>query len=195
MFLKLSARPCVYGKITYPTVDFGIEMVVLSVLVFRLLLACELLVLSSGCGCWYLLLVRLLCVSWRLLLLEFSWLLFKNSLCTLLMAQWGYLHFTKAFLRCCSSPWRSSGPVQTVLALWVSVPMTLYLADRLWWLSHCKYWSVCVGLQYTVIERELSACSVMKVSRMGMAPFPWVPSTVNVIAGSILLIWSRNACL
>ena len=30
------------------------------------------------------------------------------------MAQWGYLHLTKAFLRCCSSLWRSSGAVQTV---------------------------------------------------------------------------------
>ena len=23
---------------------------------------------------------------------------------------------------------------------------TLYLADKLWWLSMCKYWSLCVGL-------------------------------------------------
>ena len=57
MFLKFSAKPCVYGITTYPMVDFGLEMVVLSVLAFRLLLACELLVLSPGCGCWSLLLV------------------------------------------------------------------------------------------------------------------------------------------
>ena len=80
-------------------------------------------------------------------------------------------------------------------SLWMSVPMTLYLADRLWWLPHCKYRSVCVGLQYTEIERELSANGVTKVSRNGIAPFPWVPSIVNVIAGSMLLIWSRNASL
>ena len=73
--------------------------------------------------------------------------------------------------------------------------MTLYLADRLWWLCHCKYWSVWVGLWYIVMERELSALGVTKVSRKGMAPFPWLPSTVNLIAGSMLLIWSRNACL
>ena len=30
--------------------------------------------------------------------------------------------------------------------------MTLNLAERLWWLSHCKYWSVCVG--FKIIERE-----------------------------------------
>ena len=62
--------------------------------------------------------------------------------------------------------------VQMVLALWVSVPMTLYLADRLWWLSHCKYWSVCVGLQYAVMDKELSAKGVTKVSRKGIAPLP-----------------------
>ena len=85
--------------------------------------------------------------------------------------------------------------MQTVFALWVSVPMMLYLVDRLWWLSHCKYWSVWVGLWYTVKDRKLSASGVTRMSRKGMLPFPWVPSTVNVIAGSILLICSRNSCL
>ena len=63
MFLKLSAKPCVYGIITYPMVDFGLEMGVLSVLTFRLLVACELLVWFPGCGCWSLLLLELLLVS------------------------------------------------------------------------------------------------------------------------------------
>ena len=128
-------------------------------------------------------------------MLPSSQLLSKTLLCTLLMAQKGYLHLTKAFLRCWSSLRRSSGSVQTVLVLWVSVPMTLYFADRLWWLSHCKYWSVGVSLWYTVMESELSANGVTKVSRNGIAPFPWVPSTVNLIAGSMLLIWFRNASL
>ena len=79
--------------------------------------------------CYSILLVVVLLVCWRLLLLESSQLLFKTLCCTLLMAQWGYLHLTKAFL---SSLWRSSRPVQTVFALWVGIPMTLYLADRLW---------------------------------------------------------------
>ena len=111
------------------------------------------------------------------------------------MAQLGYLHLTKASLRCCNSFWKSSGLVQTILVLWVSVPMTLYLVDRVWWLSYCKYWSMWVGLQYTVMERGLSASGVTKVSRKRIAPFPWLPSTVNLIAGFMLLIWSRNACL
>ena len=95
MFLKLSAKPCVYGITAYPMVDFGLEIVVLSVLAFGLLLACELLVLSPGCGCCSLLLVELLFVSTRLLLMESSWLLVENLLCTLPMAQWGYLHLPK----------------------------------------------------------------------------------------------------
>ena len=96
---------------------------------------------------------------------------------------------------CLSSPWSDSGLVQTTLALWVSVPMTLYLEDRLWWLSHCKYWSVWVGFWYTWKDKELSANGVTRVSRKGMAPFSWLSSTVNLIAGSTLLMCSRNSSL
>ena len=141
--------------------------------------------------------VLLLLVFWRLLLLSSPQLLFKTLLCTLLMAQGGYLYLSETFLRYWCSLWRRSDSVETLLALWKSVPMTLYLADRLWWLSHFKYWSICVGvgLWYTEIERKLSANGATKVSRNGIASFPLVPSTVNLIAGSMLLIWSRNACL
>ena len=138
----------------YPMMDLGLEMVAVTVLAFGLLLACALLFLFPVCVSWSMLLEELLLVSWRLLLLESSLLIFKSLLCTLLVAQWGYLHFTKAFWRCCNSLSRSSGPAETVLALWVGVLMTLYLPVRLWWLPYCKYCSVCVGLQYTVMERE-----------------------------------------
>ena len=37
--------------------------------------------------------------------------------CTLLMAHLGYLHLTSASLMCCNSSFRSSGVVQTDLAL------------------------------------------------------------------------------
>ena len=94
----------------------------------------------------------------------------------------GYLHLPKAFLRCCISLWKGSGPVQTGMALWVRVTMTLYLAERLWWLSHCKYWSVWAGLQYTVTDKELSASCLIKVSRKGIDPFSWLLSAVNLIA-------------
>ena len=188
--LALCVRYCYisYGGI-------GLELIDHTVLAPGLLFTCIWLLLSPDWLYCSMLMVLLLSVFCGLLMLLSSQLLFKTLLCTLLMAQGGYLHLTKAFLRCWSSLWRSSGSVQTVSALWVSVPMTLYLADRLWWLSHCKNWSVCVGLQYTIMERELSASGVTKVSRNGIAPFPWVPSTVSLIAGSMLLIWSRNACL
>ena len=152
-----------------------------SVLVLGLWVSCSALVLSLLELSWSMLTLGLELLSFRLLMLLLtSQLLLMYLHCTLLMAQCGYLHLTRASLRSCNSFWTSSGLVQTVLALWVSVPMTLYLADRLWWLSHCKYWSVWVGLQYTVMERELSAWGVTKVSRKGMAPSPWWPSTVNL---------------
>ena len=66
-----------------------------------------------------------------------SQLSFISLFCILFMVHLGYLHLTSASLRCCNSSFKSPGVVQTDLALWVSVPMTLYLADMLWWLSHC----------------------------------------------------------
>ena len=53
--------------------------------------------------------------------LLFLWLLFKSFLSTLSKAHLGYLHSVRALLRWCISLLRSSGPVQTVLVLWVSV--------------------------------------------------------------------------
>ena len=132
--------------------------------------------------------------SWLLLLLS-SPLLSMYLLWTFWMAHPGYLPLPKTYFRCCISPWKSYGLVQTVLTLCGRVPMTLYLAEILWRLSHCKYWSVLVGLGYTVIDKELSAWDLTKVSRNRTDPFSWLPSTVNLIAGSILLISSKNNCL
>ena len=58
--------------------------------------------------------------AWVLLLPPSSWLPFIALFCTLFMAHLGYLHLTKASLRCCNSLLRISSVVQTVLALWVS---------------------------------------------------------------------------
>ena len=70
--------------------------------------------------------------SWLLLLLSFSsQLLFVYLFCILFMAHLGYLHFARASLRCSNSSLSSSGVIHTVLALWVRVPITLYLAARL----------------------------------------------------------------
>ena len=130
--------------------------------------------------------------SW---VLPSSWLLFRNLLWTLSHTHLWYLHLERASLRYCISLLRSSGPVPTVFTLWVRGLMTLYLAARIWWLSHSKYWSVWVGFLYTVIDKEVSASGLTKVSKKGIVPFSWLPSSVSFIAGSILFMCSRNNCL
>ena len=94
----------------------------------------------------------------------------------------------------CNSSFKSPGVVQTDLALWVSAPMTLYLAHSLWWLSHFKYCSVWVGLWHIHILRELSVSGLTNVSRKGIAPFYWLLLTVNFILGSMLLMWFKKSC-
>ena len=61
---------------------------------------------------------------------------------TLSKAHLGYLSLVRAFLRCSFSHLSNSGLLHTVWALWERVFITLNLAERLWWLSHSKYWSV-----------------------------------------------------
>ena len=155
----LFPRPWMYGMIMCPLLGLPLGEVVSWPLLLEVLMPCVVL------------------PTWVLLMPFPSWFPLITLFCTLLMAHLGYLHLTKASLRWGKASSRSSSLVQTVLALWVSVPMTLYLAERLWWLSHCKYWSVCVGLWYTFILRKLSASSLNKVSRKGIAPFTSLPST------------------
>ena len=73
--------------------------------------------------------------------------------------------------------------------------MTLYLAEMPCWLSHCRYWSVCVGFLYTLVDNALSGPGVTSVSREGMKPSGLVYSTVNWIAGSRELTSVRNSSL
>ena len=103
---------------------------------------------------------------------------------TLSKAHLGYLHLVRAFLRWSFSCWSNSGLLHTVLALWERVWMTLNLAERWWWLSHCKYWSVCVGFPYTVMDSVPSASGLTTVSKKGMDPSSLLSSTLNLMAGS-----------
>ena len=73
--------------------------------------------------------------------------------------------------------------------------MTLNLAERLCWLSHCRNWSVCVGFLYTVMDRPSSTSGLTIVSKKGMDPSSLLSSTVNLIAGSTLLMSCRKSCL
>ena len=80
------------------------------------------------------------------------------------------------------------GPMGEV---WIS----LNLAERWWWLSHCKHWSVWVGFLYTVIDRFPLASGLTMMSKKGMAPSPLLFSTANWMAGSKLLMCCRKSCL
>ena len=54
--------------------------------------------------------------------------------------------------------------------LWERVLITLNLAGRLWWLSHCRHWSVWVGFLYTVMDRPPFSSGFTVVSKKGMEP-------------------------
>ena len=130
-----------------------------------------------------------LLVVFFLLLLEHL-LDLLNFMLAQFKAHLGYLHLLNAILRWSSSS--LNGWELMVLALCVRVLMTLYLAAKLWWLSHCKYKSVCVGFLYTVVMRDLSGCGIPNVSKKGMDPSFLDGSEVNWMCGSKLLRCSRN---
>ena len=81
------------------------------------------------------------------------------------------------------------------LALWERVFITLNLAERLWWLSHCRYWSVWVGFLYTVMDRPPFSSGFSIVSKKGMKLSSLLSSTVNFTAGSSMLMCWRKSCL
>ena len=134
-------------------------------------------------------------VPWLLVPAMISLIDLLSLFSTLSKAHLGYLHLVRAFLRWSFSCWSNSGLLHTVLALWERVLMTLNLAERWWWLSHCRYWSVCVGFLYTVMDRLPSASGLTMVSKKGMDPSSLLSSTVNLMAGSTLLMHCRKPCL
>ena len=103
---------------------------------------------------------------------------------TLSKAHLGYLYLVRTSQRWSFSCWSSSGLLHTVEALWERVWITLNLAERWWWLSHCKYWSVWMGFLYTVMDSVPSASGLTTVS-----------STANFMAGSTLFMCWRKPCL
>ena len=113
---------------------------------------------------------------------------------SLLRTNSGYRHLFRALLRWSSSSFSRCWLEHTVLALCFKVLITLNLADRCWWLFHCKYWSVCVGFLYTDVSREPSDWVITIVSRKGMDPSVPASSVVKWMCGSILLMCSRKPC-
>ena len=112
-----------------------------------------------------------------------------------LIAHFGYLHSPSTSSRCCNLLLSKCGVEQMVCALCVKVLITLYLADKLWLLSHGRYKSVWVGFLYTPMVQVLSVFGVMMVSKKGMEESSLDSSTVNWMEGSIELMCLRNSSL
>ena len=95
-------------------------------------------------------------------------------------AHTGYLHLKMVVWRCscCRHYWLQ----HTALTAWLSVLTTLYFAEIVWCLSHCRCWSLWIGFLYTVVARVPWGCGVTGVSRKGMEPSAPVSSTVNLNA-------------
>ena len=107
----------------------------------------------------------------------------------------GYLHLVQTFWRSSSSSCNCCWLEHTALVLWYSVLITLYFADMAQWLSHCKYWSVRVGLLYTVVIKLPSDCGMTSVSKKCMEPSALVFSAVNWKPLSMELMCCRNSSL
>ena len=111
------------------------------------------------------------------------------------MAHLGYLHCVRTSSRCFNSSFSSWELEHTALALCVRVLITLYLQARLWWLSHCRYWSVWVGFLYTLVVNVPSSWGVTKMSKKGIEPSCLCSSVVNCMAGSTEFMCCRNSSL
>ena len=135
-------------------------------------------------------------VPWLLALSVTSLVDLLNLFSTLSKAHLGYLHLVRPFLRSSFSCLSNLGLLHTVWALWERMWVTLNLAERWWQLSHCKYWSVWVGFLYTAMDRLPSASGLTMVSKKEMDPSSWLSSTVNLMAGSTLLMcWRKHVRL
>ena len=110
-----------------------------------------------------------------------------------LIVHLGYLHWPSTCSRCFYSFSSKFGVEQMVCALCVKVLITLYLAAKLWLLSHGRYKSVCVVFLYTPIVKVPSVSGAMMVSKKGMEPSSLGSSTVNLMEGSTVLMCLRNS--
>ena len=82
-----------------------------------------------------------------------------------------------------------------VCAVCVRMLITLSLAAKLWFLSHGRYKSVCVGFLYTPMVKVPSVSGVTMVSKKAMEPSSLASSTVNWMEGSTVLISLRTFSL
>ena len=104
-------------------------------------------------------------------------LLFFSCCCWkgFLIAHLGYLHRQSTSSGWCNSLLSNCGVEQMVCVLCVKVLITLYLADKLWLLSHGRYKSVWEGFLYIPMVKVPSVSVVMMVSKKGWNHHPWIP--------------------
>ena len=128
--------------------------------------------------------------AWVLLLPLSSQLSFISLYCALFMAHLGYLHLTKASLRCCNSLLRSSGVVQTVSALWVTVSerkimmiIPLQVLVSMGWFAIHLYakGTVCLGFDQGIKKRDSPILLITFDSEL----YTWI-YTVYIIQKSCL---------
>ena len=81
-------------------------------------------------------------------------------------------------------------------ALGVKVLNTLYLVEMLWWLSQCRYCSVCVGFLYTEVIREPLGQKETSVSKKRNVPCSLGTSVVNgIMYLFVILPWNVKRVL
>ena len=114
---------------------------------------------------------------------------------TLTKAHLGYLHWVSALLR-----WAFLFGEKLRIATYCLGPIgkgvdNTKLGWEVWWLSHCRYWSVWVGFLYIVMDRFPSVSGFTTLPKKGMTPSSLLFSTVNWMTGSTLLICCRKSFL
>ena len=115
---------------------------------------------------------------------------------TLSKAHLGYLHLVRAFLRWSFSCWSNSGLLHTLEALWERVWITLKFGWEVMVTVPTVNTGQYVWVSCTQLWTEYHQLSGLKiVSKKGMDPSSLLSSTVNLIAGSTLLMCCRKPCL
>ena len=94
-------------------------------------------------------------------------LFFFCLILALFKAHTGYVHLSSACLRWPSSSLSYWLLEQIDFGLCLRVLMTLNLAARWWWLSHCKYKSVCVDFLYTDVRENYQTVASLRYPRWG----------------------------
>ena len=125
---------------------------------------------------WYMTFVSVFCdvlfAFWYnvpFLALIVTYILFK--------AHVGHVHICNIIHKYSCSVLSRYGVECITLALCISVLTTQYLTDMSWWLSQCRYWSVCLGFLHTLMDNVLFCSSLM--SKNDMEPFGLLYCSIN----------------